>query len=271
MASALFSSCSKELVEPQLPASAELCFSHVATLDVLTRAGETTYDAGFKINMPANAAYEDAIEGREVTYSAGAWTVTPAIYLTPAGRTLMAWAPVALTPKTGTTFALSSALYDVANDLLYAKSMTVNSGSANVSLVMEHAYARLTFKLESENYPAAKILNALSVTGIVPTGEIDIATGAVSNLGEVAPLTLVTGSSVTFADQSALVVPATPATLSVVCTLDNKEYTVSLADITALAVGNEYVVTLKISGTIMAVNSVKVKDWVTNDSTVDLK
>lgn len=276
-ASLAMGACNTASDEPVLPAKAELCFSNVSTLDMVTRAGEATDYAGtnFKFNLSADGDYAAAASGVEVKKGAdNAWKPASPVYLTGADRTLVAWAPADLTVDATNTYKLTSTVYDETKDLIYDMHK-VSSAAATVDVMFKHAYARLTFQLEATNYGGNKILSDLKVSGIVPEANIDLSAAAptLAGGGTPADLVLVTGGTAAFPETvSALVVPAETAAPTVTCTLDGKTYTaVALPAITSLVAGNEYVATLKVQGAEMSVTSVKVQGWNQVPSDVELK
>ncbi len=240
--------------------------------------GETDYTGTFKFEMPKTDYFTS--ESSTVSKSGEAWVIASGpVYLTPADRELYAWAPDDITVANYAT-ELTAQSYDetsdAAKDVLYFYKDQVNSGAPSVDVVFKHAYARLSFVLDSE-YKGTKQLDGFTVTGLAASGTVSLKDGAVPAPAAAADLTLkASGTEEVFSDKlSALVVPAASVTagdIKITCTIDGKTYTdIPLNDITALAGGSEYVVTLKIQGAEMGVSSVKVQEWTSVPSNVELK
>lgn len=276
-ASLAMGACNTASDEPILPAEAQLRFTNVSTLDMVTRAGQVTdyTGANFKFNLTADGNYAEAETAVEVTKGAAdAWTIASPIYLSPSDRTLVAWAPADLTVDDTNVYKLTSAVYTGAEDLIY-DTHTVNSGASTVEVMFKHAYARLTFKLTATTYGGNKILSDLKVSGIVPEATLDLIAGTLSPVGggTATDLELVSNGTTAFPETiSALVVPAETAAPTVTCTLDGTNYAdIALPTVTSLVAGNEYVITLKVQGAEMTVTSVKVQGWNPIESEVELK
>lgn len=275
----LLGACNNEPEQQSFPAEAVLSFSHVATTEVATRAGEPDYTGTFKFEMPANDYYESAATGT-VSKTGDNWVIADGpIYLTPAKRDLYAWAPEGLAVTNYAT-ELTAQAYDetadAAKDVLYFYKSGVNSSAPNVDVLFEHAYARLSFVLNTE-YKGSKKLGGFSVSGLHATGTASLKDGAVSGQTAAADLTLKadgTAEEVFPSKLSALVVPAAGITggdIKITCKIDGETYPkVPLNGITALEHGKEYVVTLNITGDVMGVSSVKVQNWTSVPSSVDL-
>lgn len=269
----MLSACNDGREESGIGAEAALEFDHVATMAVITRA-ETEYTSDFKFTMPKNEDYSTDVT-TTASYGTGSWEIANGpIYLSSADRELYAWAPVGLI-VTDHTATLTSQKYadEQDKDILYFYKSKVSASDAKVNVLFSHAYARLSFVLSGTNYPGNKTLSAFTVKGLNASATVSLKDGSITAPAAAADLKLVETGTAAFPERlSALVVPAGSVTdLKVDCTIDAQSYNnVSLAGITELKAGNEYVVTLNIKGTEMSISSVKVNVWTPVTSSVDL-
>lgn len=269
----LLSGCATDQNESGLPAQAPMSFSNVATAALTTRA-DVDFTADFEFKMPSNSNYSTEISST-ASHSTGQWVIVgDAIYLNPASRDLYAWYPSGLTVAADYTTALTAQTYDDGKDVLYFNK-EVNSGSADVDVLFHHAYARLSFVLAADaTYNGAKTLSVFTVNGLNAGATASLKDGAITAPTAVAPLKLMENGTETFPEKlSALVVPASTleSGITIDCTIDGQSYPdIELTEVNELSAGSEYVVTLKIKGTQMGVSSVKVQDWVSVPSSIDL-
>ena len=276
MASAVFCSCNnQDEVTPPLPEKAELGFSSVVTADLQTRAdaGNKDLNAAFKINLDGTDVYTEAVTDQKVEFSTNKYTITPTIYLLAASRNLTAWAPDTVSPDQTTApnvFTLTPGEESVAVDFRYQEKLSVNSANCtDLSLTLVHAFAKLTFTLNATNYPfAAPSLTSLVVKGTPGASTINIfekkyVTASDADLTVVSAATDFTSPNTV----AALVVPKTPATLELDCTLDGTNYTgIAVTGITKLEAGANYNITINITGKEINISGVQVPDWTTGDN-----
>jgi hypothetical protein len=168
----------------------------------------------------------------------------------------------------------------------------INSTHPNVALSMKHALAQVSFVIYGENYNGAGVINTIkikdntatsSLTKMLDAGNdlyLDIADGSISGGEPVAEIavTNINGAIETTqptADLTELkskvngyllLVPVTIADKTKVqfsFNIDGKDYNVSLSGVGGInwIAGQQYIYTVKLSGTQMSVISVAVTPW----------
>lgn len=262
MASAAFTSCDKQNdVTPAQPESAILRFAEVTSLDVVTRADATDFTENFKIFITNITAAE-----KVVTFTTPNWVIGDGteVKVDRAGGELVAWAPEALTGvaagASGVTYTLTAQKDNDAQDLIYEHQPVTSVNAGAIAIQMGHTYSKLSFKVEkSAEYNGAGTLEKVQITkGIYATGTLDMVKGVVTPVGEAV------GTLDLQANEKALVVPTTnKPTISVICTIDNKEFTKDIAADTmpSLVAGTEYEITLTLVGEKAVISSVKEVPW----------
>lgn len=268
VAAMAFASCSteKESAQP-VPDEVAIHFATVNALDVITRADPIDYAANFKVFITGGVT----AAAKLVKYSAipqPSWDFenSEKITVDRTGGDMVAWAPETLDMTTATssavTYDMTSQQYAEAQDLIYEKQTVAAPDADNIAIVMKHAYARLTFKVEKgTGYEGDVTLSKVDInSGIKASGILNMLTGDITNDVQLAtPISLAT-------DFSALVVPmGTAPSISVTCTIDGKVYTkTNIADavnMATLEAGTEYEITLKVVKQELGISSVKQIDW----------
>jgi hypothetical protein len=150
---------------------------------------------------------------------------------------------------------------------------------------MQHAYAKLTFRIskdETSSYPGSGILNSITVSnaGIIKTCSFnlttatlgpgiagDVSAGIPNSLNVTIPASTATPA---YVDESFLMIPVSVITGSINLTLDidgtiMKGAIASIGTpLTTFTSGNEYIVTVGIEKTGLTIENIKVVDWITD-------
>jgi hypothetical protein len=221
------------------------------------------------------------------TCTSGTWAVasgvTP-IYLYSAAASICAYYPYSATieddPTTsGTTEAngptaipLTSQLYSTAADLCYASSVTPSSASPSVSFSMNRAYAKMTFTITHDaSYSGTCAVSGITIAnpGIRLSNTLDITSGTYGSTTASGSVTVnpaissITSSSSSIA--TVLMVPTITGTtaaaltsdMTFLFTVDGNTHAATLPvssnNLTTLAAGSNYQISVKISGSGMSV------------------
>lgn len=284
LAAMMFSACST--VEPVIPEpdSAQLSFISAMTANVVTRAN---LDANFKFNLAADAenVYTE-LKGEAVTWNGAGYELTNAVTLFKgAPRNLTAWAPAEAAYKAEATPNVFTLTPGVVNgttiyDFVYQvnKEMTTTT-CKNVALAMEHAMAKLTFKIDfPSGYTGTQEITDLTVVGTPGASDFDITDGSWGTLTANAPIVVLDNTAKTIVANmpvaEALVIPKTAvgADLKVTCKVNGQEYqNVAVSGITDLVQSTNYTITLTVKGGEMSVSSVTVGEWLTGTGAGNLE
>lgn len=277
IAAMISSACSTEEPVNQAPASAKLGFRSVITAD-LTRAMPGDLNDGFKFNLGAAADYA-ALTAEEVTYAEGSgYAVTnPVTIFAGADRVLTAWAPADVAPEVddANTFTLTPGVEGVtanAIDFVYQTQQILTSANCDaVSLTMNHAMAKLIFKIEFPvGHTTPKQISELTVKGTPGASKFDIFNNSWATPAAAANIQLVSVDTEITNDFEALVVPMATVSagdLKITCTVNGQTYPeTAITGITKLEKSTSYTVTVTITGTGMVISGVTVGGWITGDN-----
>ncbi len=187
-----------------------------------------------------------------------------------------------------TQVPLTSQILDATStqDLCYQKVTGLKNSSYSVTFdQMQHAYAKLTFRINKDaiSYTGSGILNSITINNaaIIKSCPFDltVATQGTATLGDVSagiPTSLnvtIPASTATpaYVDESFLMIPVSGITGDINLTFDVDGTSLKGAiastgtpSLAALAAGHEYIVTVTLQGTALTIVSVKVVDWVTD-------
>ena len=289
----VFTSCDKNdsSIQNDLPGSEE---KQAVNLSVginksrtkLTRSVMNDFPEGSEIGIFATTgALGDHYDGEtdnanvKAAYISGAWSCEPAIFLSNNKAKLFAYYPYNAADNDGTAIPVE---HTSQTDYLYGThpESTVNNGSPNVRLNMNHALALLQFKLSKLNYTGAarltkiEIANAAGKTVLYSKGTLDISTGAITNTsGEnesavIENENLQTISETVPADENVfpkvMVLPVNITAgddVEMRFTIDGKVYTSKVSASTVWGKGTKNTYTVTIQGTGLTIGDVVISDW----------
>lgn len=294
-----FISCSKDndVITPVTTAS--LSINPLVSVSPGTRAVISDFPNLSEIGLfitsgNLNSNYNNTASNNNVKskLSAGTWTQTPLVYLSPAPATVYAYYPYALGNTNATAIPLE---HNTQTDYLYGTHATgqptINSSNPGVNLTMKHALSLLVFKIQKVNYTGAgtltkiEVANAAGKTLLSSEATLDIQFGTISqatgkNLPAILstsytiPATLPTNENTC---PKLLVMPlnisvSTLGNILINFTIDGKVYTHKLIVGTLWLSGTKNIYTVTLNGTELSVGNVGIQNWDNGSiGTADLK
>jgi hypothetical protein len=276
LTSMLFTACSSEEGQCGEESGMPLTFSSASLSGVKTRATLTSGTIGvFRLTSTGYTATR-----ANIPYSYGtSWgpvSTSNQIYLTSQTANIGAYYPYNASYGTATAIPMTSRVPGTsdANALWYVKT-TGSVSTLPFSLSLLQAYAKISFSItHGTTYPGSCAITAIALanSSLITTGTLSLTdtdgypytattTGSVSISTSIASI----ASGSTNTDASTLMVPVSSLSgaVTITLTMDGNTYTATLAasTFTALAAGNNYTISLTISGTGLTVGTVSTTDW----------
>lgn len=214
------------------------------------------------------------------TLNGSNWTLSPAVYLSPAPATVFAYYPYSSGTVNGASIPVE---HNSQTDYLYGThttgQSTVNSSNPMVNLTMNHALSLVQFKLAKTNYTGTGVLTRIEInnkagkTCLYSEGFMNISTGIITNTtnktqGVSLNMTYYLPTSLPSVAPSYLKVMVLPVSaitndgdIQIRFTIDGKVYTYDVPASTKWEKGKENTYTVTLSGTQLITNNVIITDW----------
>ena len=240
----------------------------VIGVQVLNADGASLYKAGAVTNIPFTLS--DAA-------NTPTWTPDVPFYMNSASADIFAYFPydagVAHDAVFTTIPATIGASITTGDETDYMYSSIINNAGAAPAFTMNHALAQVSFKVYKENYSGTGEFTKFTIAGGTSVkygiGTMAITGGAIS-LPSTGILTrtldtpVILGTLVPAVNATTLTVPTgvmAIGALTFTFTIDEVVYTTSNAEEVTLAAGSQYIYTILLSGTEVAITSASVGDW----------